>query len=319
MNPPGNMLTIDKSPTNTNTYSENLYFSSSCRVGFGHLLRNLGFQREKILLPSYIGWSVNEGSGVFDPIVEHKFAYEFYKIKHDLSTDLEDLKSRLAKGNVKAVLLIHYFGFLQSDLPAIVKLCQEYHTLLIEDCAHTLTSIHEGRELGCWGDFGLYSLHKVLPVTNGGMLRINNPDFFSIPAMEEKDRISKETLELFCGAKLKDISTVKRNNYLSLANLLNGVDEIEVMYSKLPDGIVPQTFPILLKSISRENAYFAMINKGVRVIALYYKLIDQISEKDFPVSYDISRRILNLPIHQDLTYGDMQFIAERMLEVLHDS
>ena len=313
------MTSIAKAPTDQFAFIDKLYYSSACRVGFRHLIKNLDFQGQKILLPGYIGISVNEGSGVFDPLAEYQIGVEFYKVKRDLSTDLEDFKARILGGNVRAALVIHYFGFLQSEIKTMLELCRENKVLLIEDCAHTLSSTHAGTRLGQFGDFGLFSLHKILPVTDGGILRINNPDYLKIPAIDEKDKISQATLELFCSSRLDEIAAVRRRNYVLLASQLEDLDEIEMMYPQLADGIVPQTFPILLKGRSREKVYFEMINRNVRVVALYYKLIDEINEQEHSISYDISQRILNLPIHQDLTEEDMRFTAKTLQAVLQDS
>ena len=311
------MISITKAPTDQLAFKDKLYYSSACRVGFRHFIKHLDFGDQKILLPGYIGISVNEGSGVFDPIAEYQIGYEFYKVKEDLSTDLVDFKARILNGNVKAALVIHYFGFLQSDIKTIAELCRENNVLLIEDCAHTLTSTYEGTLLGQFGDVGLFSLHKILPVPDGGILRINNGNYFSIPPLSEEDRISQTTLEAFCASRLDQVSEVRRRNYLLLAAYLADLNGIEVMYPELPDRIVPQSFPILIKNLSREKVYFAMIEKGVRVIALYYKLIEQISAQEHPISYDISNRILNLPIHQDLTQDNLRLIAKSLHEVLH--
>ena len=311
------MTSIAKAPMDQTAFADKLYYTSACRVGFRHLIKHLNFQGQKILLPGYIGISVNEGSGVFDPIEEYQIEVEFYKIKRDLSADLEDFKARILSGNVKAALMIHYFGFLQSDISTILELCRANKVLLIEDCAHTLSSTHAGTRLGQFGDFGLFSLHKILPVTDGGILRVNNPDYFEIPGLDEKDKISQATLELFCNSRLDEIAAVRRRNYVLLASQLEDLDEIEMMYPQLADGIVPQTLPILLKGRSREKVYFEMINHNVRAVALYYKLIDQINEQEHPVSFDISQRILNLPIHQDLTEEDMRSVAKILRVVVH--
>ena len=313
------MTSIAKAPTDRTAFTDKLYYTSACRVGFRHLIKHLNFQGQKILLPGYIGISVNEGSGVFDPIEEYQIEVEFYRVKPDLSADLEDFKARILSGNVKVALVIHYFGFLQSDISTILELCRANKVLLIEDCAHTLSSTHAGTRLGQFGDFGLFSLHKILPVANGGILHVNNPDYFEIPGLDEKDKISQATLELFCSSRLDEIAAVRRRNYILLASQLQDMDEIEMLYPQLADGIVPQTFPILLKGRSREKVYFEMINRNVRVVALYYKLIDQINEQEHPVSFDISQRILNLPIHQDLTEEDTRSVAKILWAVVHGS
>jgi len=313
------MLLIDKAPVNQTLFSNRLYFSSACRVGFRHLIKHLDFQGKKMLLPGYIGISVNEGSGVFDPLAEYQIETEFYRVNPDLSVDMDDFKAKIVSEDVKAVLVIHYFGFLQSDIQAVAMLCRENNVLLIEDCAHTLTSTHDGIRLGQFGDFGLFSLHKILPVPDGGILRINNNDYFSIPPLDESDQIATTTLTAFCSAQLKQISQVRRRNYQLLAKHLAHLAGIEIMYQELAEGIVPQSFPILIQNLSREKVYFAMIEKGVRVIALYYKLIEEISALEHPIAFDISNRILNLPIHQDLTPEEIGFIADNLIDIIQST
>jgi dTDP-4-amino-4,6-dideoxygalactose transaminase len=310
------MILFDKKSSDLNAYADKLYYTSSCRVGFRHLLRHLDFQEKNILLPGYIGVSMNEGSGVFDPIIEFQINYDFYRVNRDLSVDMGDFKSKVVNSNVGAVLLIHYFGFVQSEVNAIVNLCRENNVLLIEDCAHSLTSSYYGVPLGSLGDFGLFSLHKTLPVSSGGILRVNNKKYFFIPPLEDSERIPQNVLESFCSSRLTQISHVRRRNFLLLARYLKGLDGIEVLHPKLNDGIVPQSFPILINNQEREKVYFAMIEKGVRVIALYYQLIEQITLQDHPVACDLSSRILNLPIHQDLSPNNIRLMADILSDVI---
>ena len=290
------MITIDKNPLDQTLFSDRLYFSSACRMGFRHLIKHLDFRGKKMLLPGYIGISVNEGSGVFDPLDDQQVETEFYRVNPDLSVDMDDFKAKIGTGNIKAALIIHYFGFLRSDIQSIAALCRENNILLIEDCAHTLTSTHDGIPLGQFGDFGLFSLHKILPVPDGGILRINNSDYFSTPPLDESDQISPATLKAFCSARLEQISQVRRRNYQLLAGHIAHLPGIEIMYPELAEGIVPQSFPILIQHLSREQVYFAMIEKGVRVIALYYKLIEQIKsvihipDKRDPIICNVTRR-----------------------------
>ncbi|MFX0203648.1 MAG: DegT/DnrJ/EryC1/StrS family aminotransferase, partial [Candidatus Hodarchaeota archaeon] len=181
---------ISKIQSDKNAYIDNICFYSAARVGFSHLLKKLNFKKsETILLPSYIGLSVNEGSGVFEPVSENEIDYEFYALNEDLSVNIDDFKSKMARGHAKAAFIIHYFGFLQSDIEEIAYICKKNNVFLIEDCAHTLSSKHGGKYLGEFGDFSLFSIHKVLPTTNGGFLKINNLSF-RVPQVRGKDRIS---------------------------------------------------------------------------------------------------------------------------------
>ena len=112
---------IKKNQTNIQQFRKPLFFAKSARVGFRHLLRNLNISSDKsIILPSYIGLSVREGSGVLDPI-EDCNVYDFYRVDNNLSADLGDLKKKLSSVKTFAIFVIHYFGFMQSDIIMIKK------------------------------------------------------------------------------------------------------------------------------------------------------------------------------------------------------
>ncbi len=75
-------------------------------------------------------------------------------------------------------------------------------------------------------------------------------------------------------------------------------------------------FPILVNGKTRHEVYVGLQRENVQSTALYYKLINKISEKQYPVSYEISKHILNLPIHQDIGYDGICYIANALRRVL---
>jgi len=310
---------ITKSPSDNINYIQNLIFTSAARVGFRHLLQNLNLKEEgKILLPAYIGITDREGSGVFDPIQEANTQFDFYAINRNLSIDLDDFSKKASSGEFKLALIIHYFGFLQSDIKEVIKICKSNNLLLIEDCAHTLSGMYDGKLLGDYGDYSFFSIHKVLATETGGALKLNNTNF-DIPVIsEENERMDRETLEQFLKSDIHGISIKRRENYNYLLGLLSNVDEIEVLYPKLEEGIVPMNFPIIVKNGKREKLYFKLIEKDITLIALYYRLIEEIDRNKFPISYEISDSILNLPIHQDITDQDLDLLAEELKNCLKE-
>ena len=76
---------------------------------------------KSILIPAYIGYSSNEGSGIFDPIQNSKINYKFYKFTSDLNIDTEYLY-KLIETNPNSVLLhVNYFGFRDKAIEEIKK------------------------------------------------------------------------------------------------------------------------------------------------------------------------------------------------------
>lgn len=77
-------------------------------------------------------------------------------------------------------LLTHIGGLVNPDIEEIARLCQEKGVALIEDCAHSLGSLLNGKHTGLFGDAGVYSLYatKTIPVGEGGILITKDKDLF---------------------------------------------------------------------------------------------------------------------------------------------
>jgi len=87
----------------------------------------------------------------------------------------------------------------------------------------------------------------------------------------------------------------------------------------LVNGDIPQSFPLRIKNEKRERLYFYLIDHAIPVTALYYRLIEQIKQEQFPISFAIASEILNLPVHQDITQDDIREICSAIGNFFRDS
>jgi dTDP-4-amino-4,6-dideoxygalactose transaminase len=304
-----------KDPIDKSKYIENIYFTSNARVGFKYLLEQMSFNNEdEILLPAYIGITDREGSGVYDPISELGINYDFYSIEQNFSINIDDFQYKITSGKFKAALLIHYFGFLHCDIELIRSMCRKNNVLLIEDCAHSLFSTYQDIRFGDFGDMSFYSLHKFLPIENGGFFKINNDNFKNLINEEFSENIDLFTLMQYCKSKQFHIAEIRTLNYQYLLNKLKDLDGLTILFPELPQGVVPMNFPVIIKNDNREQLYFFLKDKNIHTTALYYRIIDEIDRKKYPISYYLSDNILNFPIHQDITTADLDFLVECLIE-----
>lgn len=302
---------ITKEANNKTNYIKNRKYFNSARNAFQFLLENIIENGDVILMPEYIGQSPREGSGVFDPIRKTKTSYKFYALDEQLQADINDIKNKIMNNNVKALLLIHYFGFPQREILKIKKICEENNVILIEDCAHTMTSRIDEQQLGSLGDFSFYSIHKLLPCENGGILQINNEKIGL--KQQTTNFISNEDLNIMLNADLSNISHKRINNYNYYKKIYNKSSYIyEPMYKELANDEVPLNFPVLIKNISREKLYFELINRNILTVALYYQLIDELEEDKHKKAFYTSKHILNLPVHQDIEFDDIDLIINEL-------
>jgi perosamine synthetase len=96
----------------------------------------------------------------------------FYPVTLDLKPDFSLMRSLVAGGRVRAMLLTHYFGFPNAHKETRA-FCSEVGIALVEDCAHAFYGNDEGATLGTVGDYAIASAWKFLPVRGGAMLRDN--------------------------------------------------------------------------------------------------------------------------------------------------
>ena len=307
---------INKSPQETGSFRQRIRFMQAARIGFHSILKHLDFgPSDTILLPAYIGITDNEGSGVMDPVIEVSAKPEFYPVNRYLSADIDFIENRIAASRIKALLVIHYFGFAQNDMKAVRALCDRHDVILIEDCAHAWCSSLDGVPLGEFGQYSFGSIHKYLPAPDGGFVKWQKRESFRSRHTLEKE-ISTASLIEYTSADYPAIASIRLRNYTYLADQLKEQDGVEVMFPQLMPGITPLNFPILITAMSREKLYFDLINKGLTLIALYYRLIPEIDEKSFPVPHQITKNILNLPVHQDTTIDDLTELVETMKDIL---
>lgn len=290
-------MTIQKVAREPRFLRPQLAFESA-RMSFEAFLRAANPDgRQFVLLPAFIGWSAREGSGVFDPIRNLGLSYKFYPMTDDLRIDLDRLADLLRRHPVRVLVLIHYFGYVDPAYEQAVELARQAGALILEDEAHAMLSDLVGGVCGRAGDAAIFSLHKMLPVQSGGRLLFNSPDHPLLAAVAEA-----AALDCAVGLDydLAEIARLRVENARRVERLLPALEGvIDPLWPGLPEGTVPQTYPVLVRSGSRDELYFRLNHAGYGVVSLYHTMVAELDAATFPAAHRLARRILNLPVHQD--------------------
>ncbi len=124
-------------------------------------------EEDVILLPDYLCVSVINSLEVC------KAQFRFYRVKKDLTVDMEDLRSKV-DDKVKVLYVIHYFGVPQpkAAVDEMLRISEENHLVIVEDLTQTLYTKEAGR-IG-FGDYLVASTRKWMPVTDGGILAVKD-------------------------------------------------------------------------------------------------------------------------------------------------
>lgn len=72
--------------------------------------------------------------------------------------------------NTRAILVIHEFRVPFNEMASLSRIAHERNITLIEDCAHTIDSLHKGRHVGTLGTHVILSFPKIFPLKSGGAL-----------------------------------------------------------------------------------------------------------------------------------------------------
>ncbi len=132
------------------------------------LARYLGLARQELLFPAYF-----EGVEL-EALLCAGVGLRYYPVREQMRVHASEVASQIGP-HTRGIYVIHYLGF-PGPLEELCELCRQRGLLLIEDCALALLSRLGERPLGSFGDAAIFSIHKTLPVPNGGALVLHrNP------------------------------------------------------------------------------------------------------------------------------------------------
>ncbi|MCL1595636.1 MAG: DegT/DnrJ/EryC1/StrS family aminotransferase [Actinomycetia bacterium] len=312
-------IRIEPLATEQHAFRRRFFWYPSARSGFGALLDSTAStKRERVLLPAFIGWSHREGSGVLDPVTSRGIPHSFYRMGADLRIDLTHLEELLQRHEVRLLVIIHFFGYVDPGYRSAVDLAQKHGAWVLEDEAHALYTDLIGGLSGSLGNAAVYSLHKMLPLPIGGMLVLNGGS----NEVRELSPAGDPDKDVLWGYDLARIAQQRVTNALLLAELIGPLNgDVDLLWPKLEPGVVPQTLPVLVRSVPRDLLYEHMNNALGGVVTLYHTLVDGITLEEHPESHALSRRIMNLPVHQDLGPAEIHAVASQLaasVEALRD-
>lgn len=287
----------------------------AARDGFRDMLAHIpdGATRG-ILLPAFIGWSPREGSGMFDPVRGTNTPVAFYEPTPDLLVDLRRLENALDQYRPAVTVLIHYWGRSDPQTAAVAALVRRYGSILVEDLAHGFYTRLRGSQAGAWGDANLYSLHKMLPLPQGGMVEYRDLSLLT-GQRETFPELAAQIWEYDWAA----IADRRRANFAAMTDLLREVPGYECDFSliwpELDAFDVPQSLPIRVHNGSRDRIYSELNAQGFGMTSIYHTLIDDLRGR-FDEMDTLAAQITNFPVHQDAAADHFEAMAKAFAAAL---
>ena len=103
------------------------------------------------------------------------------------------------------------------------------------------------------------------------------------------------------------IVETRRRNYLHLYSFLRNTSSIKLLFDDLPDGVCPQSFPVIVEN---RNYWFNRLNSMGILVGGWPSYHRSFNWSAFPEARHLKNNVITLPIHQLLSPHHMDYIIE---------
>lgn len=261
--------------------------------------------------------------------------------REDYCIDPDKIEDLITDKTV-AIIPVHVYGNI-CDIEKIDRIARKHGLKVIYDGAHAFGESYKGIPVGNFGDATMFSFHatKVFNTIEGGAVAFKNSDY-RMPLHELKNfGIHGEcSIEAIGGnAKMDefraamgicnlrrvnaDIEARRRVHERYMKNLGNvaGITlcstqpEVVSNYSYLPVLFDKEIF-----GKSRDEVQHALMEQNIFSRKYFYPAVNELScysqcrGSKTPVTYDVARKILTLPLYSELPLEDVDRICDIILE-----
>lgn len=155
--------------------------------------------------------------------------------------------TRVLTKATRAILIIHEYGIPHPKLRDLVSKGHEHGIPVIEDCAHTMDSHLDGRPLGSFGSYAIYSLSKIFPVQSGGLLIGQQLPRISLSDIDrEATRVAEREFHRYWPF-LECFSARRRQNFIALRQFFKH----HTVLFELDSHVTPYSFGVFLENALR--------------------------------------------------------------------
>lgn len=256
----------------------------------------------------------------------------FADVLNNQNIDPKEVVKKITK-KTKAIMPVHLTGRV-CNMKEILAISKKYKIPVIEDAAQSIGSMHYGKKSGSFGELGCFSAHPLKNLNacgDAGFLVTNNSQIY------KKAKVLRNH-------GLEDRNLVKNFGYISRMDVLQA-SILNYRLKRLNATILKrrQNAKFYLKNINREfyqledekkfeyNTYHTFViqtrkrNKLISYLkkngigtAIHYPIPIHLQpaskflkykKGDFPKTEIQSKKILTIPIHQNLTKNQLKMIV----------
>ncbi len=265
-----------------------------------------------------------------------------------LNISANSIKNNLTK-NTRAVVVTHMNG-VSADMNKIINIIKKYDSniVIIEDVARCCGASYDKKKVGCLGDISVFSFQSkknISTLGEGGMILTNNYEYYEkmkkrrefggrkMDAWGSNYKLSKvqSSVGISQLKKIDKYNKKRRKVALQRNNMLKKYSK----YFSLPvfDEIyyhIYTYYTIILNDMFTRNSR----NKIMKILEekyqikttvaneptfMIHKYVDEhIDTKYKNISRELGGRIINLPIHFNMSKKDNQYICNSFVKSLYE-
>lgn len=258
----------------------------------------------------------------------------FVDVKDDYTLNPNELPKALTK-NTKAILPVHLTGK-PADMDPILTFAKKHSLYVIEDAAQAVGALYKGKKVGTFGIAGCFSFHPLKNLNacgDGGIITTDSlalaKELRILRNLGLKSRnecihwSSNSRLDAMQAAilsvKLKYLEEIiekRRKHAQQYKKELSSQKNIQLPQENNYERAVYHTFIIQAKHRDALKNYLE--EQGIET-AIHYPLpihqhpvFHSEAPLSFPKTENQAKTMLSLPIHQDLSSEDIEYICQKI-------
>jgi dTDP-4-amino-4,6-dideoxygalactose transaminase len=266
----------------------------------------------------------------------------------NMNISIEGIKKAITP-KTKAIVPVHLFGR-AANMEAIMRIAKEHNLYVIEDNAQAIgancafsdgtkkkagtignvgsTSFFPSKNLGCYGDGGAIFTnddalaHKIRGIVNHGMYERYHHDVVGVNSRLDSIQAAVLNAKL---PLLDQYNSARQNAARKYSAAFEGHKNIiapSICY--ICDCHVFHQYTLRIIDADRDGLMQFLLDKGIPC-AIYYPiplhsqkayLDSRYKEEDFPVTNQLVKEVISLPMHTELDDEQIKFITDSVLEFL---
>ena len=320
----GSLLKNLESKLNEYLGTKNLHLVCNGTVALQLALRSLGITEGEIITTpfSYVATTASILWERCDPVF----------VDIELKTfciDVNKIERAITK-KTKAIMAVHVFGF-PCDIERIEKIAKKYNLKVIYDGAHAFGVEYRRKSLLNYGDISICSFHatKIFHTVEGGCLIVKDDKISNkVELMKRFGHHGDEHYFLGINAKMSEFhAAMGLCNFKHLYHILKSRKKISELYdSNLNEYIyIPKANRYTKKNYSYYPIVFDKEERLLKVLnaldkeriyprRYFYPSLNLLSylenKQKCPISEDIAKRVLCLPMYVGLKEDDIKNICK---------